>query len=780
MKDYEILELDLTKNYTLNVLPLKDLVFFPHMVVPLIVGRPHSIESVEAAMRTNRLIFLVAQKDPTIEDISPRELFRFGVMGRILQIVRLPNNLLKVLVEGLVRGAVVTYRKRQNIIRATVSIPFSPFDYNDQLEAQRRELVSLFKTYIKLNEDLPEELLFSVNQMEDIEKVTDFIASYLDLKLDEKQKILEEYQLEKRLQLLLTILNRENNILDLKSELDLKVRDQMMKTQRNYFLQEQLRVIREELGEEGEEGSDVAILRKKFQKKALPEEARTKVDEELTRLAKIPPLSPEYNVIRTFLEWILNLPWMELTQDETSLQKAQKILDEDHYGLEKAKKRILEHIAVLQRVKQVKGPILCLAGPPGVGKTSLGRSIARALGRKFVRISLGGIHDEAEIRGHRRTYIGSMPGKIIQGMKKAGTVNPVFLLDEVDKINSDYHGDPASALLEVLDPEQNHSFIDHYLEVEYDLSKVFFVVTANNPDAIPEPLLDRMEVIELPGYLDYEKLAIAKQYLIPKQLGLNGLKPEELEITDEALNEIIVNYTLEAGVRNLEREISKICRQVVIQLSKAKKPKKIVVNKKNLSRYLGEPKYTASKLKGQKEIGVATGLAWTPFGGDLLRVEVNLIPGKDKLTLTGKLGEVMQESAMIAVDYIRSRFRKFKIDQNFTNKYEVHIHLPEGAVPKEGPSAGVTLTSGLISALKKQPLPADLAMTGEITLRGKILAVGGLQEKLMAARRHGIKRIILPAENKPDVREMSKELLEGLELIFVKDYEQIYDLLFKK
>ncbi len=780
MKNYEILELDLTKNYSLNVLPLKDLVFFPHMVVPLIVGRPQSIESVERAMRSDRMIFLVAQKDPTIEDVTARDLYRFGVLGRILQIVRLPNNLLKVLVEGLVRGAVLSYRRQKGIIRTTITIPYSPVTPDDHLEALRRELLSLFKTYIRLNEDLPEELLFSVNQMDDIEKVTDFVASYLDLKLEEKQSILETYEIDKRLDLLLSILNRENNILDLKSELDLKVRDQMMKTQRNYYLQEQLRVIREELGEEAEEGSDVAVLRKKFQKKALPQEARQKVEEELTRLAKIPPLSPEYNVIRTFLEWILNLPWMEQTQDETSIQKAQKILDEDHYGLEKAKKRILEHIAVLQRVKQIKGPILCLAGPPGVGKTSLGKSIARALGRKFVRISLGGIHDEAEIRGHRRTYIGSMPGKIIQGMKKAGTVNPVFLLDEVDKINSDYHGDPASALLEVLDPEQNHSFIDHYLEVEYDLSKVFFVVTANNPDAIPEPLLDRMEVIELPGYLDYEKLAIAKQYLIPKQLELNGLSAEELEISDDALNEIIVNYTLEAGVRNLEREISKICRQVVIQLSKAKKPKKVVVSKKNLSRYLGEPKYASSKLKGQKEIGVATGLAWTPFGGDLLRVEVNLIPGKDKLTLTGKLGEVMQESAMIAVDYVRSRYRKFKIDQNFTNKYEVHIHLPEGAVPKEGPSAGVTLTSGLISALKKQPLPADLAMTGEITLRGKVLAVGGLQEKLMAARRHGIKRIILPAENKPDVREMNKELLEGLELIFVKDYEQIYEMLFKR
>lgn len=780
MKETEIFEIDLTKEYTLNVLPLKDLVFFPHMVVPLIIGRPNSIESVEQAMKGNKFIFLVAQKDPALEDITARDLYRFGTMGRIVQIVRLPNGLLKVLVEGIVRGKVLRFRKRRSVIRATISIPYSEIEMDDRTEALKRELISLFKTYVKLHEELPEELIFSVSQIDDMEKITDFIAGYLDLRLEEKQTILEEWDLEDRIHLLMDILSHENHILSLKSELDVKVRDQMVKTQRNYFLQEQLRVIREELGEEVEEGSDVAILRAKFQKKKLSAEAREKVEEELTRLAKIPPLSPEYNVIRTYLEWILNLPWTEMTEDETRIEKAQKILDEDHFGLEKPKRRLLEHIAVLQRVKQIKGPILCLAGPPGVGKTSLGRSIARALGRKFVHMSLGGIHDEAEIRGHRRTYIGSMPGKIIQGMKKAGTINPVFLLDEVDKINSTYQGDPASALLEVLDPEQNHSFTDNYLEIEYDLSKVFFVVTANYADAIPEPLLDRMEIIELPGYLDYEKLAIAKQYLIPKQFNLNGLRKNELEIKDESINEIILKYTLEAGVRNLEREISKICRQAVIMLSKDKRRKRIVVGKRNLAKFLGEPKFISSKLKGQKEVGVATGLAWTPFGGDILRVEVNLIPGKDKLTLTGKLGEVMQESAMIAVDYIRSRFRKFKIDQNFTSKYEIHIHLPEGAVPKDGPSAGVTLTSGLISALKRQPLPSDLAMTGEITLRGKVLAVGGLQEKLMAAKRHGIKRIILPAENKPDIRELSKALLDGFELIYVKDYEQIYDYLFKE
>ena len=575
-------------------------------------------------------------------------------------------------------------------------------------------------------------------------------------------------------------MNKENQVLSLKSELDVKVRSQMMKSQRNFFLQEQLRVIHEELGDDEDANSEIVFLKKKLTKAGLPNSVFEKAEEELTRLNRIPPLSPEYNVIRTYLEWLASLPWTAKTQDELRVKKAKKVLDADHFGLEKPKKRILEYIGVLQRVKQLQGPILCLAGPPGVGKTSLGKSIAHALGRKFVRISLGGVHDEAEIRGHRRTYIGSMPGKIIQGLKKAGTVNPVFLLDEVDKLGQDYHGDPASALLEVLDPEQNNTFIDHYLEVEYDLSSVLFIVTANNPGGIPEALMDRMEIIDLPGYIDDEKVEIAKRHLIPKQFLINGLQEQELTLTDDALNDIIINYTLEAGVRSLEREIGKVCRQAVIALSSSSRSKPLTVSKKNIKKYLGEAKFPLSKMHTKGETGTAFGLAWTAYGGDILRVEVNLLQGKDKLTLTGKLGEVMQESAVIALAYIRSKSKRFEIDPDFINKYEIHIHLPEGAVPKDGPSAGVTLTTAVLSALKKEKFPDSLAMTGEITLRGKVLPVGGLNEKLLAAKRYGVKNIILPTENKSDIKELNKKLIEGLSLKFVSSYEQIYDQLFGK
>jgi ATP-dependent Lon protease len=775
-----VIEIDLSKKNVYSVLPLKDLIFFPHMVVPLIVGRKQSIEAIEQAMSGDKMVFLVAQKEARREDVQAKDLFRFGVIGRILQIVKLPNNLEKILVEGINRGKVLRYFNEEKLLRAQVSAPIDDSKLNHELEAKKRQVVALFKDYVKLNEDIPEEILFTVNQFDDIERLTDFVSTYLDIRIKDKQNLLSKWKLDVRLDLLLSILNKENSVLNIKSELDFKVRDHMIKSQRHYFLQEQLRVIREELGEEGEIDDEIAYLRKKLQEAKPPKEVEEKAFEELQRLGKIPPLSPEYNVIRTFLEWIVALPWQQRTDDEHSIKIARTILDEDHYGLQKPKKRILEFIAVLQRVRKLQGPILCLSGPPGVGKTSLGKSIARALGRKFVRISLGGVHDEAEIRGHRRTYIGSMPGKIIQGMKKAQTINPVFLLDEVDKLGMDYHGDPASALLEVLDPEQNRTFIDHYMEVEYDLSNVLFLVTANNPGDIPDALLDRMEVIELPGYLDFEKIEIAKRHLIPKQKELNGLQDKELVIEEEALREMIINYTLEAGVRNLEREISKICRKSVVELSQSRRKETLKISVKQIPKFLGEIRFPLSKLQHGKEIGVATGLAWTPYGGDLLRVEVNLMPGKDKLTLTGKLGEVMQESAMIAVAYIRSQYRRFKIEQNFMAKSEVHIHLPEGAVPKDGPSAGVTLASALLSALKKKSYPEGIAMTGEITLRGKVLAVGGLNEKLLAAKRHGIKKVLLPFANKSDIKEMSKELLEDLELTFVNNYEQVYELIFEE
>ncbi len=777
MAQYEI---DLSQESKFHVLPLKDLVFFPHMVVPLIVGRSQSIKSIEQAMEEEKIIFLVAQKEAGMDEVTPRDLYRFGVVARIVQLVKLPNGLLKILVEGVIRGKVLRFSTRGGSLSALVTIPYEETEIDDRLEAKKRHLLAMFKEYIKMNDEVPEEILFSLSQLESLEKITDFIGTYLDVSIHQKQDILKRWRVTERLDYLLATLKKENRVLALKGELDEKVRDQMMKSQRNFFLQEQLRVIHSELGEEDMQDGEISFLKKKLSEAGLPGGVHEKTMEELTRLNRIPPLSPEYNVIRTYLEWVAALPWDKHTTDELNIQLANKILDEDHYGLDKPKKRILEYIGVLQRVKRLQGPILCFSGPPGVGKTSLGKSIARALGRNFVRISLGGVHDEAEIRGHRRTYIGSMPGKIIQGLKKAGSVNPVFLLDEVDKLGHDYHGDPASALLEVLDPEQNKTFIDHYLEVEYDLSNVLFVVTANNPNEIPEALMDRMEIIDLPGYIDTEKVEIARRHLIPKQLQVNGLAETELNFSDDALQDIIVNYTLEAGVRSLEREIGKVCRQTVIALSKSKRLQSVSVTKKNIKTYLGEPKYPLSKMHTKGEIGVTNGLAWTAYGGDMLRVEVNLLPGKDKLTLTGKLGEVMQESAMISLAYIRSKSRKFKIDSDFVNKYEIHIHLPEGAVPKDGPSAGITLTTAILSALRKEAFPDHLAMTGEITLRGKVLPVGGLNEKLLAAKRYGIKRIILPDENKSDIKELNASLLEGLDLKYVNRYEQVFDLIFGK
>ncbi|MGD9487862.1 MAG: endopeptidase La [Calditrichaceae bacterium] len=771
-------ESNLLNKKIFHVLPLKDLVVFPHMVVPLIVGRKQSIESIELAMLDNKSIFLVAQKDSLLEDVHPKDLFRVGVVGQILQMVKLPNGLIKILVEGVARAKVSRYREKKKFIEAKLDLPPDIIDVTEEMEAKRRQLSELFKDYIKMNDEIPEEILFSFNQLEEAEKIIDFVATYLDVRIAEKQKLLERWDYEARLDHLLQLLRKENQVLTIKTDLDGRVRDEMMKSQRNFYLQEQMRIIRDELGEEDEIALEIHHLKKKIKSASMPADVHAKAMEELQRFAKIPQLSPESNVIRTYIEWLVSVPWNKMTNDTTSITAAQKILDEDHHGLEKPKKRILEYIAVLQRVKKMQGAILCLAGPPGVGKTSLGKSIARSMNREFIRISLGGVHDEAEIRGHRRTYIGSMPGKIIQGMKKAGVKNPVFLLDEVDKLGHDYHGDPASALLEVLDPEQNKSFMDHYLEVEYSLSNVMFIVTANNPYDIPDALLDRMEIIELPGYQDFEKLQIARKHLIAKQMKIHGLEKGEFQIDDESINEIIVNYTMEAGVRNLERQISKICRQAVMELLKNKRKKEINVALKNLKKYLGEPKYPSRGLKSNGEIGVATGLAWTSYGGDILRIEVNLLQGKDKLTLTGKLGDVMQESAVIAMSYIRSRSKKYNIDPEFINKYDVHIHLPEGAVPKDGPSAGITLTTAVISALKNVAYPTDIAMTGEITLRGNILAVGGLNEKLLAAKRHGIKTIILPEENKSDIKDMEAQVYEGIELKFVKHFDQVYRIIF--
>jgi ATP-dependent Lon protease len=768
------------KKNIFNVMPLKDLVYFPYMVAPLIVGREDSIAAIETALLNEELIFLVTQKDSQVDDLKASDMYRIGIKGRILQIIKLPNGLVKALIEGVGRAKVLRYNKKDKYFTAKLEDLQDDIEMTDKLEAKKRQLLSLFKNYIKMNEDIPEEILFSLEHLDDVDKISDFVAAYLDIDVKMKQYILQEWRVEKRINRILTILKKENRVLSLKSELDTKVRNKMVQAQRQMYLQEQLRIIQEELGEEEFYSDEVLALRKRVDAVEMSAEAIEKTDEELERLQKIPPMSPEFNVIRTYVEWLCDIPWNKRTEDEKDIKHAIKILDEDHYGLVKPKKRILEYIAVLQRVQKMQGPILCLVGPPGVGKTSLGKSIAHVMGREFIRMSLGGVNDEAEIRGHRRTYIGAMPGKIIQGMKKAGTINPLFLLDEIDKLGNDYRGDPASALLEALDPEQNSTFMDHFLEVEYDLSGVMFILTANNVYDIPDALRDRMEVIELPGYLDYEKEKIAIKHLIPKQIEANGLREDEIQINKDAIREIILNYTMEAGVRSLEREISKICRQVIMEIVSNSNTKRIKIGRNNIIRYLGEPKFQLSKFGTAKEVGVATGLAWTSVGGDILRVEINLLPGKDKVTLTGKLGEVMQESAIIAIAYVRSMYRKFKLERDFADKYEIHIHLPEGAVPKDGPSAGVTLTTALLSALLKIKYPPKIAMTGEITLRGKILPVGGLNEKLLAAKRYGMETVLVPDANRPDIRELDKELKEGMEILFVKDYAQVFEIIFGK
>ncbi len=761
-----------------RVLPLKDLVVFPSMVVPLIIGRKSSLDAIESAMENEKLLFLVAQKDALKEDVGPVDLFRFGVIGRILQLIRLPNGLVKILVEGLAGGKVKRYLAKSNIMKATLNILEPKYDYKDEDEAKKRQLIGLFKEYIKLSQDIPEEILFSFNQLTEMSKITNFISTYLDIGIEEKQSILQKWAVNDRVNTLLKLIKKENGILAIKSTLDDQVRDQMVKSQRNYYLQEQLKVIRDELGEEDPFTNDADDLKKRIEDAKLPKIALQKAMEEYVRFERIPAMSPESGVVRTYLEWMADVPWSKETNDEYDITKVQKRLDHDHYGLKKPKERIVEYIATLKRVKKIKGSILCLIGPPGVGKTSLGKSIAGAINRKYVRISLGGISDEAEIRGHRRTYIGALPGKIIQAMKRVGTVNPVFLLDEIDKLGSDFRGDPASALLEVLDPEQNSHFIDHYLEVEYDLSNVLFVLTANSRSDIPYALYDRLEVIELPGYHDEEKKQIAQNYILKKALKNHGLTSKELKISESSIRKIISGYTAEAGVRNLEREINKICRKVVVELSKEDKIKSISVSKKDLSKYLGEAYFTLNPIISRGEKGVALGLAWTSYGGDVLPIEVNLLPGKEKITLTGNLGDVMQESAQIAITYLRSKAKKYKINADFYSKYEIHIHLPEGAIPKEGPSAGITLTTAILSALTNKSFPKNLAMTGEITLRGKVLEIGGLNEKLLAARRVGIKKVILPEDNRKDLSEIDKELYEGIELLFVRNYDEIFKTIF--
>lgn len=758
----------------LPVLPLRDVVVFPYMVIPLMVGRPSSVSGIESAMLADRLILLLAQRDGENEEPSGADLYRVGVIARILQTVRLPDGTLKILTEGLEKVRVRRFLAGKNYQRARFEIlPFYKTE-SKELEALTRKAISLFDEYVKLNPRLPDELLTATQNVDSPLRLGYIIGGHLLIRMDYKQDLLESDSLLRHFQLVCQYLRAEMEILRLERKIDDSVKKQIFKNQREFYLQEQLKAIHKELGQEEDGYDEIEELKKQTRKKNLPADVGKKAEKEISKLARMSMMSPEATVIRNYLDWILSLPWRESTGDELSVDRVARTLDEDHHGLVKPKERIVEFIAVSKLVGELKGPILCFVGPPGVGKTSLGKSVARALGRKLVRLSVGGVRDEAEIRGHRRTYIGAMPGKIIQAMKRAGVINPVILIDEIDKMSSDFRGDPSSALLEVLDPEQNSQFVDHYLEVDYDLSKVMFITTANYAQNVPDPLKDRMEIIALPGYLHNEKLEIARKFLLPKQVKAHGLKPQQLEISQQALNIIIENYTREAGVRNLERELGAICRKAARRIASRKKVKlPIRVTPGRLKKYLGVPRFVETELETVDQVGLANGLAWTGAGGSVLHIEVAPVAGKGKLMLTGKLGEVMKESAEAALSYVRSRYAEFGLEPDFYQKIDLHVHVPEGATPKDGPSAGVAIATAMVSAMAGIPVRRDVAMTGEITLRGRVLPVGGLNEKTVAALRAGVKRVIWPLQNKKDLDDLPREVREGIEVSFVESIDEV-------
>ncbi|MDR0564670.1 MAG: endopeptidase La [Azoarcus sp.] len=763
----EILELPL--------LPLRDVVVFPHMVIPLFVGRPKSVKALESAMDSGKSLLLVAQKSASKEEPSISDLYDVGCIASILQMLRLPDGTLKVLVEGQQRAHINKVEERRQMFTGYATpIGHVPGREGTEVEAMRRAITAQFDQFVKLNKKIPSEILSSLANIDDTGRFADTIAAHLPLKLEQKQEILQMLDIGKRLNRLLGQIENEIDILQVEKRIRGRVKRQMEKSQREYYLNEQVKAIQKELGE-NEESADLEEMEKKIKTSGMPKEALTKTQAEFKKLRMMAPMSAEATVVRNYVDTMIGLPWKKRSRVSKDLNGAEKILDKDHYGLEKVKERILEYLAVQQRVDKVKAPILCLVGPPGVGKTSLGQSIARATNRKFVRMALGGVRDEAEIRGHRRTYIGSMPGKILQNMTRVGVKNPLFLLDEVDKLGMDFRGDPSSALLEVLDPEQNHTFQDHYIEVDYDLSDVMFVATANTLN-IPPPLLDRMEVIRLSGYTEDEKVNIAHRYLLPKQLKNNGLKQTELAVTDDALRDICRYYTREAGVRGLEREVSKICRKVVKSLVLKPRTSKVVVNSKNLNKYVGVRRYNFGVAEKQNQIGQVTGLAWTEVGGELLTVESVALSGKGKVMTTGKLGEVMQESIQAALSVVRRRARSLGIENDFYQKSDIHIHLPEGAIPKDGPSAGSAITTALVSVLTGIPVCCDVAMTGEITLRGEVLPIGGLKEKLLAAVRGGIARALIPEENVKDLAEIPDNIKNMIEIIPVRWIDQVLEL----
>lgn len=769
----------------LPILPLRDIVIFPYMIFPVLVGREQSIKAANYALENTKYIFLSTQKRSNIEDPRREDIYAEGTVAKIVQILKLPNGLMKILVDGILQGRILRYTDKKEFFEAKIEVIVPELEHDHEMNAMVRQMSQLFKDYVKISRNVPNEALSAFENIDEPDRKLFYVAANINQSIDVKQTILQKYTLKEQYYEVIKILNSEIDILRIEKEIDSKVQENIAKTQRKFIIQEQIKILQDELGDDDETNPEILKLKDQILQAKMTKEVQTKALDELAKLKKTPPMSPESTVIRNYLDWLIELPWEEKTKDNLDISHVQKILDEDHFGLEKPKDRIIENIAVLNLVEKMRGQILCFVGPPGVGKTSLAKSIARALGRKFVRISLGGVRDEAEIRGHRRTYIGSLPGKIIQSIKKAETINPVILLDEIDKMSMDFRGDPSSAMLEVLDPEQNHSFNDHYLEVDYDLSQVMFITTANVRYNIPLPLQDRMEIIELSSYLEYDKIEIAKRHIIPKQLEAHGLQNKKVEFKDSAVKKIISEYTREAGVRNLEREIASVCRKlardiVVKESSNGKHVHKYVVDDKKVEEYLKIPRYRTQKYVKENRIGSVTGLAWTSVGGEILTVDVTTMAGNEKLLLTGQLGNVMKESAQASLSYIRSNAKKLGLDSEFFKGKEVHIHLPEGAIPKDGPSAGITMSMALFSAVSGKPASSEIAMTGEITLRGNVLPIGGLNEKLLAAQRHNISTVLIPKDNEIDLKEISPKIKEGLKIIPISKIEEAIPYVFGK
>ncbi|QTA88071.1 endopeptidase La [Desulfonema magnum] len=755
------------------LLPLRDIVVFPHMVAPLFVGRVKSVNALANAMNNDKRVFLSTQKKAGIDNPREKDISPVGTIGTVLQLLRLPDGTVKALIEGKSRGRILNFIPNENYFQVEIA----PVDESGEATAEEvalsRSILECFGEYAKLNKNISKDLVNNVSAISSPSQLADTVAAHFSFKIEDKQQLLETVSLGKRLSFLLRLIRMEIEVFRMDQRIKGRVKDQMEKTQKNYYLNEQMRAIKKEMGTEEDPSSELNELEKRIKRKRMSKEAAAKARQEFKKLKMMTPMSAEATVVRNYIEWIIGLPWFDKSKIKTDLEEAENILNEDHYGLEKPKERILEYLAVQALIKKVRGPILCLVGPPGVGKTSLAKSVARATGRKFVRLSLGGVRDEAEIRGHRRTYIGAMPGKVIQSLKKVGVSNPVFCLDEVDKMSMDFRGDPSAALLEVLDPEQNYSFNDHYLDLDYDLTDILFITTANTLPTIPLPLQDRMEVIRLAGYTEYEKYRIAKEFLISKQLRLNGLEGREIHFSKNAVLRIVQEYTREAGVRNMEREIASICRKIAREVVKSKEDKGFKVTSKSVPKYLGPPRFRHGQAEEKDQIGIVTGLAWTQVGGELLCIETLIMPGKGDLIITGKLGDVMKESAQAAVSYARSRADRLMIDNEFYKKFDIHIHVPEGAIPKDGPSAGITICTSIVSALTKKPVHRDIAMTGEITLRGRVLPIGGLKEKVLAAHRGGIKKIIISEENEKDLKEIPASIFKQIKFHVVEHMDEV-------